>query len=216
MKHTISLNAILIITVLSLLSTTSVLKSQEKNTAASTKEFAYSDPGSDPGTDPMNGSWELNTTKIDLVKGANDTKFETNNNLIVATSSWIDILKIEHTVSSSFKWDDPPKKLIPGQDLKISGTYINNEYSTPNRVLTGLKIYSDRDNLPFSEKIPSAWEIFEINKDNKQHGSEVKTGFFPAPKFYQGDNREMNIVVDCFIGKDHYVVTYVYYWNGSL
>lgn len=215
MKQTITLN-LLIIAVVTLFLTTSTFQSQEKISGASTKEFTYSDPGSDPGTDPVNGSWELNSTKIDQVKGANDTKFENGSNMIVGTSSWIDILKIEHTVSSSFKWDDPPQKLIPGQDMKISGTYINNEYSTPNRVLTGLKIYSDRDNRPFSEVIPSAWEIFEINKDNKHHGSEVKTGFFPAPKFYQGDSREMNIVVDCFIGKDHYVVTYVYLWSGSL
>ncbi len=211
MKQKFTYNMLFIITVLTLLSMSLSSFGQEKITSASEKEFAYTDPG----TDPVNGTWELSSTKIDLVSGANDTKWVNGEGLIVATSSWIDMLKIEHTVSSSFKWDNPPQKLVPGQDLKISGTYINNEYSTPNKILTGFKIYSDRDNQPFSEVIPSTWEIIKVLKDNKQHGSEVKTGFFPAPKYYQGDSKEMNIVVDCYIGKDHYVVTYIYMWGDS-
>lgn len=173
--------------------------------------FAYVDPESEP----VSGYWEFTGSKTDIYSADKNTLWDNNSDLIVATSTWIDMLKIEHTVSSSFKWEQPPQRLMPGSDNKISGNYINNEYSTPNRVLTGLRILIDRTNEAFSEANAGSTEILKVLKDNKQHVSEVKTGFFSAPKFFRGDTREIRLLVDCYIGKDHYVTTYTYNWIES-
>jgi hypothetical protein len=159
--------------------------------------------------EPLCGYWELSGSKIDNFSDNKYTNWIRGNEIISGTCKWQDVLKIEHTVSSSFKWDQPAQKLVPGTNIKISGSYINDEYSTPNRVLTGIHITLDKSKNGVST------DIIKLTKDNKQHYSEDKTALISIPNFYKGDNREINIIVDCYIGKDHYIATYTYLWVDS-
>jgi hypothetical protein len=160
-------------------------------------------------SEPMNGYWELSNSTSQAVDMARITKWTTGDNL-VALSVWKDILNIEHTVSSSFKWDTPPSKLMPGIEIQMAGKYENVEYSTPNRVLTGIKIMVDKAGTNFMNSTSNAIQVVNLNKDNKQHSSELQNGKFLAPKHFIGEGNEIVITVDCFIGKDHYVSTYTY------
>jgi hypothetical protein len=172
-------------------------------TGASQQEIASME------SEPMNGYWELSNSNSQPVDLARITAWTTGDNL-VALTVWKDILNIEHTVSSSFKWDTPPSKLMPGIEISMSGKYENIEYSTPNRVLTGIKILVDKAGSTFQNLTSSAIQVVNVNKDNKQHSSEIQNGKFSVPKHFSGEGNEIVITVDCFVGKDHYVSTYTY------
>jgi hypothetical protein len=200
-----------IIAVLSLFNLSLIANGQEKNSAGARSEFSYVDPG----TEPVSGYWEYSGSKTSIFSADKFTEWVKDNNVLEATCKWLDVLKIEHTVSSSFKWEDPPTKLLPGSDIKMSGNYINNEYSTTNKVITGFRVLVNKSSDASTYISSTNIEVIKVLKDNKQHVSEAKTGYFVAPKFFQGDNREMQVIVDCYVGKDHYLMTYTYVWVDS-
>jgi len=57
---------------------------------------------------------------------------------------------------------------------------------------------------------PNAVEILKLNKDNKQYANEVKKGFYYAPNTLFDETKDCQLIVDCYVGKDHYVTTYTY------
>ncbi|RPI15621.1 MAG: hypothetical protein EHM58_13620 [Ignavibacteriae bacterium] len=172
-------------------------------TKANNTKFAAFD------AEPINGYWQLSDTKTETYNGAKYTQWTTGET-ITATSVWKDILNIEHTVASSFKWEPPPDKMLPGLEITMSGIYDNIEYSTPNRVFTGIKIFMDRAGASFYNVSSDAVQVVNVNKDNKTHTAELQKGRFIAPKHFTGEGMQIQITVDCFIGKDHYITTYIY------
>jgi hypothetical protein len=98
----------------------------------------------------------------------------------------------------------------PGSYLNIEAKYTNNEYSTPSRILTGIKMFFDRTGANFMAETQDAIEIMKVLKDNKQNTSEVKKGFFLAPKTLFDDTNRCELIIDCYVGQDHYVTTYTY------
>jgi len=157
------------------------------------------------------GYWELNTTN-----NANNptkiTKWSETGTKLTGTSEWKDILDIIHTVSSSFNWDNPPERMVPGMELNLKGAYVNNEYSTTGKIQTGIKIFVDKVGEPIEKPSYDAIQIVRLSKDNKQHISEERNGKFSAPKYFRGKSKDIQVIVDCYIGTDHYVTTYEYNW----
>jgi hypothetical protein len=193
-----------------LFSTFSIYAQNENNPA----------PSGSPGesttntTDESIGYWELsgnnngsNPTKI--------TKWDGTGQSITGTSSWKDYLDIIHTVSSSFKWDAPPEKMIPGMEVNLKGIYTNNEYSTYGATKTGIKIFIEKVGDPISNPGYDAIDILKMTKDYKAHMSEVKNASYNPPKYFRGKSKDIQLVVDCYIGSDHYVTTYIYNWVST-
>jgi hypothetical protein len=174
-------------------------------------------PSGSPGEEQMTytqeaiGYWELNGTNnaFNPSKVTNWTGGEQN---LTGVSVWNDILNIQHTVSSSFKWEKPPERMVPGMEVNLTGEYIDNEYSTTGKTVTGIKIYIDKIGTPINKPSLDAIEIVKLNKDNKQHVSEARKNKFSAPKFYIGKSKDIQVIVDCYVGTDHYVSTYTYTW----
>jgi hypothetical protein len=193
-----------------LFSTFSIYAQNENNPAPS------GSPGESTTTnnDESIGYWQLtgqnngfNPTKI--------TKWNASEQAVTGISSWKDFLEIIHTVSSSFKWDKPPEKMIPGTDVDLKGTYKNIEYSTTGAIKTGIKIFIEKVGDPISEPGYDAIDILKMTKDYKQHMSEVKNATYSPPKFFRGKSKDIQLVVDCYIGSDHYVTTYIYNWVST-
>jgi hypothetical protein len=156
------------------------------------------------------GSWVLTDVQSHAYNRGNITKWDNSSNQINGLCSWKDILDIVHTVSSGFKWDNPPESMKPGTFLNMDAKYINNEYSTTAKINTGIKMYIDRAGSSYLVTSPDAIEVMKVTKDNRQYASENKKGFFNAPKTLFDDSEQCQLVVDCYIGQDHYVTTYTY------
>lgn len=156
------------------------------------------------------GSWVLTSSKTNVYNTNGLTTWDGKTNEIDGECSWKDFLDIVHTVNSGFKWETPPSMMQPGNFLNIEAKYINNEYSTPSRILTGIKMFIDKTGANFMAESREAIEIMKVSKDNKQNASEVKKGFFTAPKTLFDESNKCDLVIDCYIGKDHYVTTYTY------
>lgn len=157
------------------------------------------------------GYWELNTSNF-TNNPTKITKWNEAGTTLTGTSEWKDILDIIHTVSSSFKWDAPPERMVPGMELSLKGAYINNEYSTTGKVQTGIRIYIDKVGAPIEKPTYEAVPIVRLSKDNRQHMTEEANGKFSAPKYFRGTTKDIQVIVDCYIGSDHYVTTYEYDW----
>jgi hypothetical protein len=160
------------------------------------------------------GYWELsgtnssfNTSKITSWTGSKQN--------LTGQSVWKDVLEIQHTVSSSFKWESLPERMVPGMELSLTSEYIDNEYSTTGKTVTGIKIYIDKVGIPINKPSLDAVEIVKLNKDYRQHISEAKKNKFSAPKFYIGKSKDIQVIVDCYVGTDHYVSTYTYNWVNT-
>ncbi len=156
------------------------------------------------------GSWVLTNVDQKAYNGTNLTKWTGSTNDVGGMHSWKDILEITHTVNSGFKWQDPPKMMQPGSYLNIEAIYTNLDYSTPSNVKTGIKMFIDKAGTSYQVANTDAIEILKVNKDNKQNANEVKKGFFDAPKTLFDETNQCQLIVDCYIGKDHYVTTYTY------
>jgi hypothetical protein len=165
--------------------------------------------------EPMSGYWKLNNSMTEIANLEKHTQWSTETGTLTAVTSWDDNHNIEHTISASFRWDNPPDKMTPGGDVKIKGTFVNNEYSSIGRVLYGLLVSIGNSGTKFFNVKTDATQVLQINKDYRQHNSEVKDGWFNAPKHYTGESTWIQIMVDCYIGQDHYVTTYVYTWVES-
>lgn len=162
------------------------------------------------GLELTGGSWVLSGVEQKAYNGTNLTKWKAASNEIDGTYSWKDILDIIHTVNSGFKWEEPPKSMRPGDYLNLEAIYSNLDYSTPSNVKTGIKMFIDKVGTNYMISNPDAIEILKVNKDNKQNMTEVKKGFFDAPKTLFDETRQCQLIVDCWVGKDHYVTTYTY------
>ena len=68
----------------------------------------------------------------------------------------------------------------------------------------------DRAGSSFYNTSSDAVQVVNVNKDNKLHTAEVQQGKFIAPKHFMGEGTQIQIMVDCYIGKDHYITTYIY------
>jgi hypothetical protein len=157
------------------------------------------------------GYWELNTSNF-TNNPSKITKWSETGTKITGTSEWKDILSIIHTVSSSFKWDTPPERMVPGMELNLKGAYENNEYSTTGKIQTGIRIYIDKVGEPIEKPSYDAVQIVKLTKDYKSHFNEEINGKFSAPKYFRGKSNDIQVIVDCYIGTDHYVTTYEYDW----
>lgn len=158
----------------------------------------------------VGGNWILTNVESKSFNGVNITKWQANNNELQGNCSWKDMLGIVHTVESGFSWQDPPKKMQPGSYLNLEAVYTNIDYSTTTQLNTGIKMFFAGTYSDFKVMEPNAVEILKVNKDNKHYANEVKKGFFYAPKNYFDETNMCNLVVDCYVGKDHYVITYTY------
>jgi hypothetical protein len=98
----------------------------------------------------------------------------------------------------------------PGAFMNIEAKYINNEYSTPCKINTGIKMFIDRQGANYLIMNTDAIEIVKLAKDNKVNNTEVKKGFFTAPKTLFDDTNQCDLIIDCYVGQDHYVSTYTY------
>lgn len=161
-------------------------------------------------TELTTGSWTLTSVEQKSYNGTNLTKWNGNVNEVGGVQSWKDILDIVHTVNSGFKWQEPPKSMQPGSYLNLEAIYTNLDYSTPSNVKTGIKMFIDRVGTNYQATNPDAIDILKVNKDNQHYQNEVKKGFFNAPKTLLDETNQCQLIVDCYIGKDHYVTTYTY------
>lgn len=177
-------------------------------------------PSGSPGVEEMTytqeaiGYWELSSTN-NAFNPSKITNWTGSELSLTGQSVWKDILDIQHTVSSSFKWERPPERMVPGMEISLTGEYIDNEYSTTGKIVTGIKIYIDKIGTPINKPSRDAIEVVKLNKDYKQHISEAKKNKFSAPKFYIGKSKDIQVIVDCYVGTDHYVSTYTYTWVDS-
>ena len=178
------------------------------------QEITVSDDNTPTGastkTELTTGSWVMTDVKTHVYNRGNITTWENGSNEITGLCTWKDILDIWHTVNSGFKWEEPPHSMKPGNFLNIDAKYINNEYSTTAKLPTGIKMYIDRKGSNYLLNSPDAIEVMKVSKDNRQYASENRKGFFNAPKTLFDETNQCELVVDCFIGQDHYVTTYTY------
>lgn len=176
------------------------------------------DVTNDPGTtgagntqvELQGGNWVLSGVESKVYNGVNVTKWNTVGTELTGLCSWKDVLTIEHTVISSFKWQDPPKSMQPGSYLNLEAVYTNVDYSTTANINTGVKMFFERVGASYLSMGATSLEVLKLNKDNKQYTNEVKKGFFYAPKTLFDETKDCQLIVDCYVGKDHYVTTYTY------
>jgi len=163
-----------------------------------------------PTEELVGGNWVLTGVESKNINTINITKWSPNSNEIVGDCSWKDILEIVHTVSSGFKWQTPPQTMQPGSYMNLEAIYTNLDYATTAKINTGIKIFIERAGANYLVMESNAIEVLKLNKDNKQYANEVKKGFFYAPKTLFDETNQCQLVVDCYVGKDHYITTYSY------
>jgi len=177
---------------------------------------AANDPTGNPTTyeELSSGHWVLTDTKVDVFNKNNFTKWTPGGNTLNALTVWVDQLKIQHTISSNFKIQEPPAVMPVGSDLSLQENYLNDEYSSTVKVLIGVKVYIDKAGTNPVALNPDAVEVINLVKDNTHHTDEVKTGFFTAPKRFLDDSKQFQMTIDCFSGNDHRVTTYTYTYQN--
>ncbi len=190
-----------------------VLPAAAQNSISTDKKIVAG--GEHEKTELASGNWVLTDRRMDVFNEANVTQWSGSEQNLNAVCQWKDVLSIIHTISGSFKWQEPPRSMAPGSYNKIAASYINDEYSTDNRVLLGVKVKIDNITSDYSAAGPGSIDILRLTKDNRNYSNETKTGYFTAPKTLVGESNEMVMMVDCYIGQDHYVSTYTYTWIGE-
>lgn len=158
----------------------------------------------------VGGNWVLTNVESKSYNGINITKWNANESEIKGLCSWKDKIDIIHSVESGFKWQAPPKYMQPGSYLNLEAVYTNIDYSTTAPINTGIKMFIERAGADYKIIDDNAIEILKLNKDNKQYANEVKKGFFYAPKTLFDATKMCQMIVDCYVGKDHYVTIYTY------
>jgi hypothetical protein len=161
----------------------------------------------------VGGTWVMTNVESKSITGINITKWQNDNNEVKGNCSWKDVLDIIHTVESGFKWQDPPKSMQPGSYLNLEAIYTNIDYSTTASINTGIKIFFAGTTSDVKVMGPNAVEVLKLNKDNKHYANEVKKGFYYAPTYLFDETNSCILVVDCYVGKDHYVTTYTYVYQ---
>ena len=161
-----------------------------------------------------NGYWTLTATNTEIAGGTKEKKWSGNPGDISIVMRWIDGLSIQHSLSCRFKWGEPPKEIRPGNEVRMSGTYINTDYSTTNKVLTGINIVLDKIYTGENKLSNEPNEIMKISRDNKNYENETKAGFVDAPKT-GNKNSGLKLSINCYAGNAKYTTTYTYSWVGS-
>lgn len=156
------------------------------------------------------GSWVLTGVESVTLNSINITKWKNSNTELNGYCMWIDKLNIEHTVESGFKWQEPPQMMQPGTYLNLEAVYTNIDYSTTAPINTGIKMFFASTKTDVKVMDADALEVLKLNKDNKQYANEVKKGFFYVPNTYFDETNDCQLVIDCYIGKDHFVTKYKY------
>jgi hypothetical protein len=161
-----------------------------------------------------NGYWSLTATNTEITGGTKEKKWSGNSGDISIAMKWVDGLTIQHSISCRFKWIEPPREIRPGNEVRMSGTYMNTDYSTTNKVLTGLNIVLDKIYTGQSKLGNEPYEIVKISRDNKNYENETKTGFVEAPKTGSKDS-ELKLSISCYAGSTKYTTSYTYSWVGA-
>lgn len=156
------------------------------------------------------GTWVLEKSETININGTNITKWNVNESDLKAVCTWKDKIDIIHTIESGFRWQNPPKSMKPGEYLNLEAIYTNLDYSTTANILIGVKMFFERVGGDLKNPESNSIEVMKLNKDRKSYSNEVKKGFFYAPSFYFDATNQCQLVVDCYIGKDHYITTYTY------
>ena len=190
--------------------TTPVDNSKEKKQDEQKKQTEIEEPVKFSLEELEGGNWVLMGAESKSYNGINITKWKAGDQQVLGTSSWKDMLDIIHTVESGFKWQDPPKNMQPGAYLNLEAVYTNVDYSTTANINTGIKMFFGRVGSDYKVPESNSIEILKLNKDNKQYANEVKKGFFYAPNTLFDATNMCQLIVDCYVGKDHYVTTYTY------
>lgn len=169
----------------------------------------------DDKTELVNGNWILTERNTQVFNNVGVTMWSGSEQDLMATCQWKDILNVEHTVSSIFKWEEPSRIMAPGSYEKFHSQFIKEDYSTTANIQQGIKVRFDRLGTDFTVPNSNAIEVLNLSKDKRKHDSEEKTGFFYAPKTLLGETNDILMIVDCFIGQDHYITTYTYTWSSD-
>ena len=162
------------------------------------------------GTELAGGSWVLTNVEQKSYNKTGTTNWQTTGNQAEGVCSWKDVLEIVHTVNSGFKWQEPPQRMQPGTYMNLEAIYTNNEYSTTGKMNMGVKMFFDKVGANYMAMNSNGMEVLRMNKNYSQNATEVKKGFFYAPKTYFDDSNQCQLIVDCYVGQDHYVTTYTY------
>jgi hypothetical protein len=178
------------------------------NLLSQENQFVYSDNLStvtgevpDPNETPA-GYWNLVDKKINVIKSSNEGPWSLNKEGETnCLSIWKDFLEIKHTIDCKLTWSVFPYMMKPGTDMKVSSEFVSNEYSTTSMVQTGIKI---------SVADYTSVDILNIKKNYNNHQNEKREVNFKIPSY--NDTKTLLIGVDCYVGKEHYILNYIYNW----
>lgn len=168
----------------------------------------------DPTNESPNGYWSLTATDNSILGSNSENKWSGATEDVSIAMKWKDSWSIEHSIGCKYQWQEPPAQIKPGGDVKMVGTYTNNEYSTTNKVLTGLKIILYKSEAGNSSSGSEPIEILAIARDNRNYSNEVKAGFIQAPK--TGSNEtELRMIITCYAGSTKFTTVYTYKWTST-
>lgn len=184
---------------------------------AQVSELSVNNEGFDEKTDEYytvdnssNGYWTLKDTKVNINSAEKRTVWTINGTELTANTRWLDILNIEHTVISNFRWTKSYRELKPDADMIFQGVYKNVEYNTTAQLPTGIEITI---NYNFEINNQLLIETYDISKSGRHFMNllpELRNGNFKVPLHSQFD--VMQIIVKCYVGKDNYTTIYTYNW----
>lgn len=181
----------------------------QENLTYNNLEQAFVETYNDDIKEAIKGSWIFTGSWGEVLNKTKYTDWIGNDNNLIGNSRWKDILSIQHTISCSFSWISPPNVLTPGNEVLLSASYINNEYSSTSKIFSGIRIVLEKGEIISDNK---SSEILFMKKDNLNKNNETKLGNLFIPKYYKGDPEQILIFIDCFIGNDHYRMFYSYRW----
>ncbi|RPI15620.1 MAG: hypothetical protein EHM58_13615 [Ignavibacteriae bacterium] len=152
------------------------------------------------------GYWHFSDSIISITSNENNTAWKIISGNVFAEMNRIDRYRIEHSASYKFSWEAFPEKLIPGKVNYVAAYFENIDNSTTTPVASGIIIKMD-------DKYGSSQSFSEILKKGNEKNAipELAIGYFYSP-LYNGKDTELLILVHCYIGGDHYSVTYKYKW----
>ena len=166
-------------------------------------------------TELNGGTWLLTDRRMERFNNAGVTKWSGSDQNVLGECKWVDVLNIEHSIEGGFKWGDAPRTMIPGADTKFNIEYVYDNYATTNNVAFGMKVKIDNITADYMAASPTSLDIMRISKNGRNYGSETKTAYFTAPKTFLGESNQISLLVDCYMGQDHYVATYTYTWSSE-
>jgi len=165
-------------------------------------------------TESPNGYWRLSGTDTEFSGVQSGGMWDGNPGDISISLKWKDRLQIVHTVNCRYQWETPPVEIKPGENIRMAGTYINNEYSTTSKLGMGLSIGLHKVNVNDTKISNQPNEFVRIVRDSKNYENETKVGLVQAPRT-GNKNTELQLTVQCYAGGTKYTTTYTYEWIGN-